>query len=539
MNKFFVYKETGTFSDTLECLGLADILEVILSRVSEDEDQEVIIEEKNELFLLKSDLSFSQKNLSKINFFDFMPYVTKKNEDVSKLNWYFINYKEQAEIKEKYSKLKKEDREKSEIIPRPDFDIIRLYSNIDSYRKAFTNLKNLKQNFHAFIFYILKYYSNSINKREIVLEELKSSLQKNKIKLEPVNVSQDINPDKGRGANQPKANSVKPKSFKIIWFRQLLRFTGGWSGFISRYYKKDYKNYVIVPSLISSDERKNVFEKFKKSIYGSTIIKTEILMILKLTSNLLVHKKENTDFYGFNPCDSIKGLQYSYYKNLGKRPAVTDIGFLGLPNFINIKNKNDIINWLSLIKEHEKIIGNSEVNENHSSNILMLQYYREFLSGSELKFFFEFYYKYIAFLMRAKTKYLKPFSTTNLELLMSTKSKYQEIYSNKGFIAIAEAIRKSTIEPAIRQKNKEIHFGLSHKIKIASRNKDSFVKEVSDFVQKYNESIMLKDFHDKEHSKYVTTEELIAFLSLLDTWVSSELLASILVAFGYSRNPKI
>lgn len=539
MNRFFVYKETGTFSETLECLGFASILEVILGKVSKDEDSEIIIEEKNGFFELQSDVDFFKEDIDKISFFDFMPYVTEKNEDVANLGWHFINYKEQSEIREKYRKLKKEDKEKSGIILRPDFDIIRLYSNIGTYRKSFINLKKLKENFNDFLFFILEYYSSTIDKRDHIVKKLDSFLKKNKIKLEKINACQEINPDKGKGVNRLKADSVKPDSFKKnIWFRQLLRFAGGWNGFASRYYKKDFKNYVIVPSLISSEERKKVFDKFKKNIYGATIIKTEILMLLKLTYHLLVHKKENTDSYQFNPSDSIKGLQYAYYKNLGQRPAVTDIGFLGLPNFINIKNRNDISIWFAWIKEQVKIIGNSEINENHSSNILMLQYYRQFLSASDFKAFFEFYYKYIAFLMRANTKYLIPFSTTNLELLMGTKFKYQEIYLNKGFIAIAGAIRSSTIEPAIRKKNKDIYFGLSNKLKIASRNKDSFVKEMSDFIQKYNESVMLKDFHNKEHSKYITTEELSDFFSLLDTWVTSELLASMLVAFGYSRNPK-
>ena len=174
----------------------------------------------------------------------------------------------------------------------------------------------------------------------------------------------------------------------------------------------------------------------------------------------------------------------------------------------------------------------------------MLQNYRQFLSTSDFNSFFDFQYKYASFLMAAKnsnnnpkSKYINPFNLYNLEVLMATSEKYSRIIKNTGFIAIARAIRNSTVNPIIFKEKKDVTFGLNQKIKIASRTKDSLLTEISEFVQKYNETLMLKDYHNKVHKKYVTTEEYEEFCKLFDEEHSSKLIAGLLVAFGYSKDP--
>ena len=121
---------------------------------------------------------------------------------------------------------------------------------------------------------------------------------------------------------------------------------------------------------------------------------------------------------------------------------------------------------------------------------------------------------------------------------MKSNEKFENIFLNKGFKAIALAIRNSTIVPIIHKNKKDVIFGLSSKLRIASRNKDSLVMEISEFIQKYNESIMLSDYHNKLHPKYVTTEDLKEFYKLLDSENSSKIIAGMLVAFGYAKDKK-
>ena len=546
MDKFFVIKESNTFADELETIGLAKLIREVLRRIAND-DNDVLIEDKGSYFELTSDHSISEEELNKVEYFDFFPYVTKKNEKSDLPN--AIIYDKEKEIIENYYKLSSADKKKSENPPRPDFDIIRLYAGIDGYRKSFENLrlfKNDKHNaeeshFSKLLVYILKYYNALYENREKVLNDLNDYIKNNRIQIKSINALQDINPDKGKGINQLKTNSIALKGYsKMIWFRELLKFAGGWEGLVSRYFNKDYKTYVISPCSIYMDNFKNVFNNFKKKLKKSGSIKTDILLLLTLTVELINHHKNFKRSWDiFQPRNYISGFAFAYYKNLGQKPAVTNIGFLELSDFIKITNETDSKNWINILNEHVSIINN--VDERNSSNIKMLLNYRYFLSSGNFDMFFAFYYDFATFLISSLSKkknYVKPFTIKNLEVFMKSNESFEGIISNKGFQAIAKAIRNSTIVPVIHKQKKDVVFGLANRLKIASRTKESLISEISEFVQKYNENIMLKDFHEKQHQKYITTEELNEFYRLFDSDYAAKTIAGMLVAFGYAREEK-
>ena len=85
MQKFYVLKESNTFADNLEAIGLAKIIKIIIQQMSENEDDDIAIEDYGGYFKLQSDYNITQESLDKISFFDFMPYVSKKNEKTGKL----------------------------------------------------------------------------------------------------------------------------------------------------------------------------------------------------------------------------------------------------------------------------------------------------------------------------------------------------------------------------------------------------------------------------------------------------------------------
>ncbi len=88
-----------------------------------------------------------------------------------------------------------------------------------------------------------------------------------------------------------------------------------------------------------------------------------------------------------------------------------------------------------------------------------------------------------------------------------------------------------------KERKRDTIFGLSQKFKISSKDKNSFTEQASEFIQLYNERIMLKDYSDKIHPKYITTEELTEFYKLLDEDHSAKLIAGMLTAFGFAKNP--
>ena len=543
MNNLFVKKESNTFSDTIECLGLASIVERIFRNTDEETVPEIIIEDKGYYYQISYNKDLNENLIENCPYFDFFVYVSNvsnKKDDLSKLNFPYIDYKREKEIRDKYYKLTQKERQNTPNPIHRHYDIIRTFGNISAYQKAFWNCRNWENHFPQFLRFILRFYEDIEMDNDKILNNMKTFMRDNNISFSKINALQDINPDKGKGANQTKANGISPKGQNAYWLKQVIRFTGVWQSFVTRYIGKDFKTYSLVPKKISYSQLKSVYNSFKPYVKGNDSIKLDITMILLTTIELIKHNENYTNEWAFiPPADKISGFQFAYYKNLGQRPAVTNIGFLGLPNFIEIDSQKMGDRWISVCEEHQNII--TSINENYSSNISMLQNYRQFISASDFDAFFEFNFQYASFLtseISNEHSYIKPFTIKNMEVLMCTQKMYEEILKNNGFQAIASAIRNSTIIPILHNSKKDVKFGLSQKLKIASKDKDSFITEISGFVQNYNEELMLKDYHQKPHHSYVTTEQLEDFCKLMDEEkYSAKLIAGLLVAYGFAKEP--
>ena len=540
MDKLFVIKESNSFSETLEVLGLSYIIDKIFHRVSLNNNPEILIEDKHSYYQVSISKDLKQEIIDQCNYFDFFRYIGKKSNDADIEKYNGIDYKKEKDIRDKYKRLNKKDRERAVQKPHSYYDIIRMCANINAYNKSFLNCRLFEENFPFFLNLIFNFYSSPTIDKEKYKKNLRIELNSKEIKPAKINSLQDINPDKGKGVSKDKANGITPSGQSNFWLQQLIRFTGVWHGFVSAYIsKKDFKNYSLVPNNISFEVLSAVYNKFRNLIKGAGSIKFDISLILLLTQKMIEHNKDYREEWAFEPINNkISGFQFAYYKNLGQRPAVTNIGFLGLPNFIKFKLEKEGDVWLDILKEHCEII--NSINETYSSNISMLQCYRQFISASDFNAFLEFQSNFAAYLISSRLKkeyYIKPFSIKNMEVLMGTNETYQKIISNTGFQAVAKAIRNSTILPIIHKNNKDVIFGLSQKFKIASKDKDTFTSEVSQFIQLYNEKIMLKDYNQKQHQKYVTTEELSEFYKLLDEDYSAKLIAGMLTAFGFAKEP--
>jgi len=541
MRTFYVRKESNTFSDAIECFGLVSILEGIFNQFEILRKPEILIEDKGFYYQISCEKDITDEMINKCQYFDFLRFIKNKKDRDRSFTFDSIDYEHEKEIRDNYYALPDQERQTTENPVHPDYDIIRLFANMEGYRKSFINQRAFIDNFEGLLECIVKLYSKIECSQSEIEQELKEYIRNKKLTIEKINALQDINPDKGKGVNQGKASGIRPEGVSDFWLRQLIRFSGAWSSFISRYFDKDYKTYSIVPHSISNEYIRSVYRGIKPYIRGKESIKIDILMIHLITIELIKrhHDYERYEDF-FSPADKISGFQMAYYQNLGQRPAVTNIGFLGLPDFIRVESIESGNVWIGLFNEHQKII--SGIDENNSSNIRMLQAYRQFLSASDFMAFFDFCFDYADFLIRsidAKKYFINPLTITNMEVLMCTKSNFSAILSNPGFRAVAEAIRNSTIVPIIHDNKKDIVFGLSNRLKIASRNPESLMEEISLFAQHYNEEIMLKDYHQQLHKSYLKTEDLESFCALLDEGHSSKLIAGMLIAYGYAKEPAI
>ena len=542
MDKLFVMKESNTFSETLETLGLAYIIDTIFQKVTPYDKPEILIEDKHFCFQISISRDITPEIMEECNYFDFFKYIGKKSNDENLKQYGGYDYEYEKSVRDKYRKLKPAEKKETDFKPHYYYDLIRLCHGINAYNKSFFNIRLFENDFAFLLNSILNFYLlQTVEEKQNYLRTLNKKLKLKKIKVSKINSLQDINPDKGKGVNQGKANRITPQGQNNFWLQQLIRFTGIWHGFVSSGYisKKDFKNYSLVPYNISYEALSSVYNVFRKVIKNAGSIKFDISLILLLTQKMIEHNKYYQEEWMFEPVNNkISGFQFAYYKNLGQRPAVTNIGFLGLPAFVHFKSEEEGDVWLNILKEHRVII--NSINESYSSNISMLQKYRQFISASDFDAFLEFQFDYATFLISSQLKkdyYIQPFLINYMEVLMGTNKTYQKIISNIGFQAIASAIRNSTIIPVIHNNNKDAIFGLSQKLKIAAKDKETFTTEISQFIQLYNEKIMLKNYNKKPHKKYVTTEELVAFYSLLDEDYSAKLIAGMLTAFGFAKEP--
>lgn len=539
MHTFYIRKETNTFTDAIECFGLVSIIEGVFERTDSLRKPEILIEDKRFCYQITCGRDITEEMIEKCPYFDFLSFIRNKKDVGKYFDFITIDYEHEKENRDIYYALIDKERQNAENPVHPDYDIIRLFANMDGYRKSFYNQRAWINNFGELLKFIFRFYSTKSCTQSVFESELKKAIHEKKINIKEINALQDINPDKGKGANQLKANGIRPGSVPDLWLRQLIRFSGAWHSFISRYFEKNYKTYSLLPHSISSQYIESVYRGIKPFVRGIHSIKMDILMIHLLAKELIKrHPDYNNEDDFFSPSDKVSGFQMAYYQNLGQRPAVTNIGFLGLPDFIRIGDIEAGKIWISLLDEHQTVI--SRIDESNSSNIGMLQSYRQFISASDFMAFFDFSYDYAGFLIRSIDKqnyFIKAFTITNMEVLMCTKSNFSAILANPGFRAIAEAIRNSTIVPIIHGNKKDTVFGLSNRLKIAARNPESLMEEISKFLQQYNEAVMLKTYHKEVHRRFVTTEEIESFGRLLDERHPSKLVAGMLTAYGYAKEP--
>lgn len=190
------------------------------------------------------------------------------------------------------------------------------------------------------------------------------------------------------------------------------------------------------------------------------------------------------------------------------------------------------------------------LDEKKSDEGRVLQQYRKWLLSNDLIDLLNFHYLYAVQVMQhltSKSERVKLFSVDYLNLLL-TKSysggypMLSEIVNDKGFLSVARAIRNCTIyaERARRSEQqqkpqREVRYALAQqwKQKIHGGNAE-LASAIAEFVQDQNWEVIHK-LEDKYHK--VSTGELNSLMALIEKY-GTELVGSLLLAYGYSEMPK-
>jgi hypothetical protein len=562
MNTIFkVHRKTGTYAELLEAYGLANLLNKILQVKNISNNSISIHTNGDSDYEVRLSQPLSYDVLKELQYFPLFKYIKLKIEtDVNSYSDYY-DYpvlkewkKEKQELLNKAYKEADKIKRENEIktietkfdVNKPipfEFDVVTQFVNPN----VFSGFEKLYQNFHAnkeifldLIREIISFYSDEIYK-STKFDKLIKDLTFEKSPT----ATQLLNPSQGKGLKAVKANSISSGNFKSSWISESMKISGTLSDMICQLVKvgTSYDLKVFVPEYreLNYAHKSELIKKFKKYLKGSTPVKIDILNILLLT-RLVIEYLGHTGVRR-KVKDIVSGLHSVYQKDLGQNKAVINIGFIQVPDFIEISTKEENQTWIDILEEQRKIIGSITELGNTTQGLLL---YRNFISGGDLNNFFKFSFWYSVYLSTelSNKKYAYLFSTETLNKFYNSMDtdelKLSEIINNNGFKAVAEAIRKSTVTLLINKKNAEydIRYGVAQAIQSKAKSKEDLAEYIGDLVSFYNsENAMKSDKGIKYHRSYVKTDELTDFYLLLDKF-PSKLVGALLASYGFALPAK-
>ncbi|TAN16646.1 MAG: hypothetical protein EPN37_08005 [Chitinophagaceae bacterium] len=557
-----VYKKSGTYAETLEAFGVADLLNEVLERNSIPGGK-VVIEDKGHHYSLKVSPEITEEMINDLPFFQIIKFI-KKDEGTEVPNGItdFFNYPEQKGILDDYknsfqdidknksltSDQKKTARKElneqknSEFGRRidPEFDVYREIKGnpYSSFSNLYNNFYANKDQFPEMVNSILTYYSQgeSLN-NDIVLSDDKPTAQ------------QLYNPNQGKGLNKTKANNASMGNLKSFWISETMKISGSLPFMSCQYVKvgSSYDLKIFVPEFkqIILSQAKRILFDFKRELKSTSPVKLDILNIVNLSIKFILRTPEYNKGKIKN---TVKGFHSVYLKDLGQNKAVANIAFINIPDFISYKTRMEGHEWIEILENQKKII--SGIIEQGDS-IQGLQFYRIFLGSTEitaLDNFSKFSYWYCSYLMQAITRkkyYVTPFKTETLNKFyknMDTQElNLMEIINDDGFLAIASAIRKSTVSLQYTPKEKrqfEIRYGLAQQLQNKSKSKEDLATFIGGFVGTYNaETARYAEKKGKAPRATVKDGELLQFYKILDN-APARLIGALLASYGFALTSK-
>jgi hypothetical protein len=570
MNTFIIKKKSGTYSELLEAYGLSNTLHEILTSLDVESDVDIDIISKDLYYEITTSIDITEEMINKLNYFWLFKYIKlKKDSDVSFIEDveyydYAVQKEWRKERNEELQKIYKEYQGKDKKKERNlkinelenlynthkrldiEFDVYSQISspnNFSGFDKLYKNIFLNKKYFNLIISEILNYYVDGEYDSKISEKILK----KEKVSfIKSITATQLYNPSQGQGLNKPKADGLNRKNFDSSWISETMKISGALSDMICQLVKvgSSYDLKVFVPEYknVKWGYKSTLMSDFKRHLKGNTPIKIDVLNILLLTQKVLEHSEHIG--HGISVDNVIKGLHSVYQKDLGKNKAVVNIGFIRTPNFIVIGNRDENLDWIRILEEQGQIIRSMDEDKGAIKGLMK---YRDFISASNIECFFDFSFWYAEYLLNrlSNNKFAKAFTIESLNKLyscMDTQNlRLMEIINNKGFQAIAKAIRKSTVSLQYTPKDArqyDIRYGVVPTLQTKSRSSEDLATFIGNFISTYNaETARYAEKNGKSLRINVREDELNDFYSLLDKY-PSQLVGALLASYGFSLPKK-
>jgi hypothetical protein len=375
--------------------------------------------------------------------------------------------------------------------------------------------------------------------------------------------SQLLNPHQGKGLNEPKANALRMDNVKDRpWPEEFLKAVGLWECMIPRRVvdTEDWKVYVPAPLRMDWRAHREVTARFRRYLWNErrgdeTSLKSDITSLLLFVRAWLDYVeaagRDDVDFdadvAALAPEKVVAGFHVAQFKLLSRNAyTMVHMSFLHLPQWTGRpQSRADILNVKGVIDEHLAII--REIDETRSDGHNMLRAYRDFVAGNNWGAFFEFAAGYSHEMMRRYnegSRRVPAFSPSRLRrLIMAANKPLLPIIQNEGFQNVAYAIRHSTVIPQSRKARGqdalyEVRYGLGAELRRKATVRDEFVVALCGFMQSYNQENAQKlENTGQQMRRDLRTTDIEEVVRLVDEY-GPEVVASLLIAYGYAREPR-
>lgn len=606
-NKFYITKLSDTSADTLLAVGFASLLGYIHREVHGTEDG-IFINDSGPCYEIMLPLPLNTDNLPRLHDMPILlPLDSEKQREKQikkgkegKLDGF--NYDAEMDKSVSYRKriknlslhlqtadarLKREPELEKLIPEEPDTRLGHYYALkemkiADSFNELAQRWRELtEEQIKHHIEMLFKLFSNPDNDIKEAETAWQVLAKRQKI-LGNVCASklQIINPAAGKGANYAQARELKRAigNLDSFWLVELLKFVGFMNAAAPIIEGREYcKIYVLQPLRIELNQLQHIMREFRAVFWPTSVIKLDIVASLRLAQIFVKHYQTLYRHHKRRKSLSsiAQGFEVSFYKFLGSAYATMNLASINLPIWIpDLDNLENVRTAEALLKEHLEVIqhirNNKVKGEEGSEEYELLRFYRDFLSGHDLKPFWKFTTAYSSYLMSQRENEKNPkrkirqFSSKGLEMLImhNQNNRHEdltEIINSKGFQHIADAIRRSTVFAQYRRsqfddRTYEIRYGLGKKLMSKAKYDKEFLVALSDFLAEYEEETAredekaARDIANKSGSvrplnaqdrvarnlRYTTSENDLKEIVILVNKFGAELVGSLLVAFGYA-----
>lgn len=443
----------------------------------------------------------------------------------------------------------------------PAAAMINQMSALNAYNKAVLRWVECKPVYPELVAIIWTMASGRPDAIEQAMEQWVALAKRHGLEKSPLlAATQVVNPEQGKGANRAKADALTIGGLESFWLLEYFKYVGLYQGALPRTVqgRKDRKTYVLIPARhgIERNWHQRTFTAFQKEFWASSSIKMDILAALRYTAQLLKDWEGAQRSAGRRrrASDYIAGFAVASYKDLGSAVAVMNVANIALPDWVAWPESADHAQQLQqAVEDHLRIIGALE--EAKSEEEQLLRAYRDFMTSHDptLRAFFAFTAGYASHVLRklSKRQRVRRLTLHNLEVIVTAneaarQKKLTPIIENPGFRNIATAIRQATVLQQYYKTERndntyDVRYGLADELLRHARNDREFLRALSEFLADYSKenARVMERAKGKGYRKRIpiSTEDIARLTELIDTY-DAQTIASMLIAFGYARDPR-